>query len=153
MVKIGNIYGHGFNEEQIKKSQAFQSIPISKNLLKTIGKGLGIPPEDAPCRADRGTRGSLPYDPFINAEVALHRLIDFMVELHDIIRTRLNATGSTHDAPVALLHSHVFRKTGLNFIKGLNSDTRFQMGHLSAGRGIDYLFLRFGDRLQYLIST
>ena len=56
--------------------QAFQGIPFSKDLLKTIGKGLRICPEDTPCKTDRGTRGSLPYDPFINPEVTLHSTRD-----------------------------------------------------------------------------
>lgn len=124
-----------------------------KDLPKSVREGLRIPPEDTLGRADRSTRGSLPHDPFVNTQIALHRLVDFVVELHDVIRTGLNAAGSTHDAPAALLHGHVLRKTSLNFIKGLDPDTRFQMRHLSTGSGIVDLFLRLRDCLQYLIST
>jgi len=128
-------------------------LSICRAFINPLGNVSGSPPEDTPCRTDRGTRGSLPPGSFFNAEVALHRLIDFMVELHGIIRTGLNATGSTHDAPVALLHGHVFRKSGLHFIKGLNSRTRFQMGHLNASSRIECLLLNLCDRLQHLIST
>jgi hypothetical protein len=51
--------------------------------------------------------------------------MDFMVELHDIVRAGLNATGPAHDAPFALLYSRDFRESGLNFIKGLDSCAGF----------------------------
>ena len=101
-----------------------------EDLLITIGEGLRIPPEDTPCRTDRGTRGCLPFCSFFNAEVALHRLIDFMVELHDIIRTGLDTTCPTHDAPVAFLYSHVFCKSSLNLIKGYEATGTFEKGDL-----------------------
>ena len=63
-----------------------------------------------------------------------------MVELHDVVRTGLYATGPAHDAPFSFLNGHVFRKSRLNFVKVIDARLRLQTEHLGAGGRIVDLF-------------
>ena len=108
-----------------RTTRIFQDVLFSKQLLGTIGERLRIPPENTLRGTNRGTGGSFTDRSFFDAKVAFHCFTKFMVELHDIIGAGLNTAGSTHDAPVSFLYSHVLRKAGLNFIEGFNADSGF----------------------------
>ena len=102
-------------------------------------KLLRVSPENTPSRADRVTSRNLIPPSFFNAEVALDRLRDFMIELHDVIRTGLDAAGPTRDTPLCLLNSHFLRQPLLDFIEVLYSLLGFQVRHLSPGGPIVFL--------------
>ena len=80
-------------------------------------KLLRISPENAPSRADRETSRNLFPPSLFNAEVALYRLRDFVIELHDVIRTGLDTAGPAGDTPLCLLNSHSFRESLLDFVE------------------------------------
>ena len=107
----------------------FQGISLLEDHLNPAGKLLRIPPEYTSCRTDRGTRGSLLPAPFFNAEVALDRPGDFVVELHDIVGTGLYAAATTRDTPPRLLDGHFFRKPFLDLVKVIDTLLRFQTRH------------------------